>query len=177
MALAKNVYRELESAVGSHNVSENIGVLQSYSKQPFPPGFLGRKKPDAVVLPESVRDVQAVIKLANRYKFAYIPTGNYNWDVPRQDNTVIIDFKKMNKIIEIDEKMSIEEVKTTLDIIDSVELKSDNESTLIKVADKIADVAQKFSKGRDGTKLGAIDVLVPGKEQYKGKVYDPKKGG
>jgi FAD/FMN-containing dehydrogenase len=104
MALAKNVYRELESAVGSHNVSENIGVLQSYSKQPFPPGFLGRKKPDAVVLPESVRDVQAVIKLANRYKFAYIPTGNYNWDVPRQDNTVIIDLKKMNKIVEIDEK-------------------------------------------------------------------------
>lgn len=81
------------------------------------------------------------------------------------------------KIIEIDEKMSIEEVKTTLDVIDSVELKSDNESTLIKVADKIADAAQKFSKGRDGTKLGAIDVLVPGKEKYKGEVYDPKKGG
>lgn len=82
-----------------------------------------------------------------------------------------------SKIIEIDEKMSIEEVKTTLDVIGSVELKSDNESTLIKVADKIADAAQKFSKGRDGTKLGAIDVLVPGKEQYKGEVYDPKKGG
>jgi glycolate oxidase len=104
MALAKNVYRELESVLGSKNISENIGVLQAYSKQPFPPGLLGRKRPDAVVLPESTADVEAIIKLANRYKFAYIPTGNYNWDVPRQDNTVIIDLKKMNRILKIDEK-------------------------------------------------------------------------
>lgn len=104
MALPKNVYKELENVVGSKNISENIGVLQAYSKQPFPPGLLGRKRPDAVVLPETIDDIQAVVKLANRYKFVYIPTGNYNWDVPRQDSTVIIDFKKMNKIIEIDEK-------------------------------------------------------------------------
>jgi len=104
MALARNVYKELEGVVGSKNISENIGVLQAYSKQPFPPGLLGRKRADAVVLPESVSDVQAIVKLANRYKFIYIPTGNYNWDVPRQDNTVIIDFKKMNKITTIDEK-------------------------------------------------------------------------
>jgi FAD/FMN-containing dehydrogenase len=103
MALAKKIYKELQNVVRPENISENIGVLQAYSKQPFPPGFLGRKQPDAVVLPESTRDVQAVLRLANRYKFACIPTGNYNWDVPRQDNTVILDFKKMNRIIKIDQ--------------------------------------------------------------------------
>jgi hypothetical protein len=104
MALSRKVYKELESVLGSENISQNIGVLQAYSKQPFPPGLLGRKRPDAVVLPESVSDVQAVVKLANRYEFAFIPMGNYNWDVPRQDNTVIVDFKKMNRIIKIDER-------------------------------------------------------------------------
>jgi len=104
MTLPKNVYKEIEGILGPHNVSQNTGVLQAYSKQPFPPGLLGRKRPDAVVLPESTCDVQALVKLANRYKFAYIPMGNYNWDVPRQDNTVIIDFKKMNKIVTIDEQ-------------------------------------------------------------------------
>jgi hypothetical protein len=103
MALARNVYRELENVVGQRNISENMGVLQAYSKQPFPPGFLGRRRPDAVVLPGSTDDVRAIVKLANRYRFAYVPRVNYNWDVPRQDKTVIVDFKKMNKIVEIDE--------------------------------------------------------------------------
>jgi len=104
MALPPHVFKEIACAVGSHKVSEHLGVLQAYSKQPFPPGILGRKKPDAVVLPESISDVQAIVKLANRYTFAYIPMGNYNWDVPRQDHTVIIDFKKMNRILTIDER-------------------------------------------------------------------------
>ncbi len=104
MALARNIYTALEKTLGPQNISDNIGVLQAYSRQPFPPGLLGRKMPDAVVTPESVEDVQAVVKLANRYKFAYIPMGNYNWDVPTQNNTVMVDFKKMNSIVTIDEK-------------------------------------------------------------------------
>ena len=103
MPLEPHIVRELRNILGSDNVSENIGVLQAYSKQPFPPGLLGRRRPDAVVLPASVSDVQAIMRLANRYRCAYIPAGNYNWDVPQQSNTIIIDFKKMNNIITIDE--------------------------------------------------------------------------
>ncbi len=73
MALPPHVFKEIACAVGSHKVSEHLGVLQAYSKQPFPPGILGRKKPDAVVLPESISDVQAIVKLANRYTFTYFP--------------------------------------------------------------------------------------------------------
>jgi len=102
MALPKDVYQALQDMVGPENVSDDIFVTQGYSKQPWPHGILGRRRPDAIILPGQVEDVQAIIKLANRHRFSVIPAGNYNWDVPQKENTVILDTKRMNRIIEID---------------------------------------------------------------------------
>jgi len=104
MSLSKIAYKALEDVVGSENISSDPAIMQAYSKQPWPHGALGKTRPDAVVLPGSKEDVQAIIRLANRYKFIFIPAGSYNWDVPVQTKTVIVDTKRMDKILEIDER-------------------------------------------------------------------------
>jgi glycolate oxidase len=63
-----------------------------------------RRRPYAVVLPSCVEEIRSIYRLANRYKYIVIPAGNYNWDVPTRANTIVIDSKRMNRIIEIDER-------------------------------------------------------------------------
>jgi hypothetical protein len=51
--------------------------------------------------------VQNIIKMVNRYKLFFIPVGSNLWSVstaPTKLRTVIIDPKRMNRIIEIDDK-------------------------------------------------------------------------
>ena len=66
----------------------------------------GRYRPAAVVLPESTEEVQAIIKIANRLGFTYIPVGTNLLPptIPVRPDTIIIDPKRMDRIIELDEK-------------------------------------------------------------------------
>ena len=73
MSLSKDTYRELEDIVGTENISDDLAVLEPYSFAGFGGGvggwsaesrFLPRS--DAVVLPGSTEEVQAIIKLCNR---------------------------------------------------------------------------------------------------------------
>ncbi len=52
----------------------------------------------------STQDVQTIILLANRYKFNYIPVGTnlFPPNMPHAADTIIIDPKRMNSILEID---------------------------------------------------------------------------
>ncbi|MDX1777487.1 MAG: FAD-dependent oxidoreductase, partial [Thermodesulfobacteriota bacterium] len=54
----------------------------------------------------STEEVQAVFKIANRYSFPVIPrgTGMINSAFPNREGTVVIDPKRMDRIIEIDTK-------------------------------------------------------------------------
>jgi len=104
MGLSKLAYQALESIVGSENVTDDAAIREAYAKNPWPWAILGRRRPDAVVLPKCVEEIQSIYRLCNRYGFGAIPAGNYNWDVPLQDNVIVIDPKKMDKIIEINEK-------------------------------------------------------------------------
>ena len=67
-------------------------------------------RPWAVVLPGSTEEVQAVVRLANKYKIKVKPhgTGWYHWAAPIYDDkdTLQLDMRRMNDI-EIDEKNGI----------------------------------------------------------------------
>jgi glycolate oxidase len=103
MSFEEIVFQDLESIVGPDYTSNDPAVLETYSKQPWPHGILLRRRPYAVVLPSSAEEVQSIYRLANRYRYLVIPAGNYNWDVPTRANTIVIDPKRMNSILEIDE--------------------------------------------------------------------------
>jgi (+)-pinoresinol hydroxylase len=64
--------------------------------------------PSGAVSPTTVEQVQAIVRAANRYKIPLFPisTGKnfaYGGPSPNLDGSVIVDLKRMNKIIEVDE--------------------------------------------------------------------------
>lgn len=93
MALAPEVYREIEDVVGPENICDDPCIMPSY----FNTNFL------AIVLPGSTEEVQKVIRICNKYKirFRAICTG---WTGTFQSDTLLLDLRRMNRILEINEK-------------------------------------------------------------------------
>ncbi len=101
-------YSDLEQIVGPENVSREPAVLDGYAWQPTvnddPAKWV--KRPVAVVLPGNTEEVQEVVRACNRYglKFKAFSTGWGVYSGPTYDNVVQIDLRRMDRIIEIDEK-------------------------------------------------------------------------
>ncbi len=106
MRFSKEAYRALESIVGSGYISDDPAVCEAYSRGGYGKGLydVGKMRPACVVLPDSTEKVQAIVRLANRYKFPYIPFSTFYiaFCAPLKPNTVMIDLKRMDRI-EIDE--------------------------------------------------------------------------
>lgn len=97
----------LMNVLGPGNVSDNMASMEAYSRDFLPPGILEHRPPEFVVLPGSTSEVQAIYKLANRYKYHCIPVGSNFWSIvtkPNRPHTIIVDPKRMNRIVEIDAK-------------------------------------------------------------------------
>ena len=113
MAFSKIALKALQDVVGAENVTDDEIMCQSYSRVSWlPAGFLQRERlgtdmrPICVVMPETTEEVQAIIRIANRYKFPFIPRGSgYTFQAfPAGAGYVIIDPKRMDRIIELDGK-------------------------------------------------------------------------
>ena len=111
--LSDEAYRALEDIVGADNVSRDAAVLDTYAFQwlaelvrPDQSHYMPR--PAAAVLPGSTEEVQAIVRLANKYGLKVKPhgTGWYHWSGPVKDSdaTLQLDMRRMNAIVEIDEQ-------------------------------------------------------------------------
>ena len=109
MALARDFYNALVDLLGPENVSEDPVVTESYS-------FPIRKKTmrdttgyqprfEAVTLPGNTKEVQAIVKLCNKHNVQYkaSSTGWLYCD-PTRPNSIKLDLRRMNHILEINEK-------------------------------------------------------------------------
>jgi glycolate oxidase len=98
MALSIEVYRNLEDIVGPENVSNHPGILESYGYSDL--------KFAAIVLPANTAEVQAVVKLCNKHKITFKAhsTGWGIWNDTNNPNAIKLDMKRMNHIVEINEK-------------------------------------------------------------------------
>ncbi|MBN2026114.1 MAG: FAD-binding oxidoreductase [Actinobacteria bacterium] len=105
--IAEEVYQELEEAVGPENVSREPAVLDGYAYYTlgnFDPPWMDR--PEAVVMPGSTTEVQAVVKACNRHKVRFKPLAT-GWEAIAavgSEGVVQIDLRRLNRILEIDEK-------------------------------------------------------------------------
>ena len=109
MALTKSMYRALEDIVGQENISEEPAILDTYAFQWATEITRGERfgiRPEAVVLPESTEQVQAIVKACNKYKikFKAFSTGFGSWAAPGTEGVIQLDLRRMNKILEINEK-------------------------------------------------------------------------
>ena len=112
MALSREGYEALEAIVGPENISEDPVILDGYAFQMMAGGleerFGGRflTRPEAVLLPGSAEEVQRVVKICNKYKIHFKPhgTGWGFWGGPTTKGVIQLDLRRMNRILEINEK-------------------------------------------------------------------------
>ena len=108
MALRRDIYRLFENVVGPENISDEPAVLQSYMYQPFgsKEGVWAEISPEVVILPASTEEVVAIAKICNRYRIVFKPmsTGWGLHNLPGVEGAVSLDLRRMNRILEIDEK-------------------------------------------------------------------------
>jgi hypothetical protein len=113
MTLSKEVYRLFEDIVGPNNISDDPAVLDSYRYPlshtaihvgPFYRVYTPRGV--AVLLPGSADEVQAIVRLCNKYRIKFKPSSTFwsAWGYPMEDNTIQLDMRRMDRILELDEK-------------------------------------------------------------------------
>ncbi|MBN1690695.1 MAG: FAD-binding oxidoreductase [Dehalococcoidia bacterium] len=101
-----DIYSELTNIVDKDYVSNAREELYMYGRDP---GLMPPHEPDYVVMPSTVEEVQAIIRLANREKIAVVPKGgglSLTGLVIPQKGGILLDMKKMDKILEINERGS-----------------------------------------------------------------------
>jgi glycolate oxidase len=93
MALSKDIYQAFEDVVGAENICDDPVIMPSYHSADLA----------AVILPKNTDEVQAIVKLCNKYKlqFRAVCTG---WTGMFPKGIVYLDLRRMNRIIEINEK-------------------------------------------------------------------------
>ena len=113
MALSKEAYSMLEACVGPENISQDPAIIDTYTYQFM--AELQRKgtgtrfiaqHPGAVTLPKTAEEVQAIIRTCNRLhlKSKAFSSGWGPMNIYTYDDVVIIDLRRMNRILEIDDK-------------------------------------------------------------------------
>jgi len=97
------IIKDLEEIVGKDFASNTAEDLFIYSQDP---GASEPRPVDFVVMPSSVEEIQKIVKLANKEKIPIIPMGGgltlSGLVIPIKGG-IVMDMKRMNKIIEINE--------------------------------------------------------------------------
>ena len=97
------VVKELERIVGSEYVTTNQADLYIYSQDMTQ---ADSSWPDIVVIPQSVAEVQAIVRLANKEKIPvtpYVAGGNIGGlTIPLQGG-IVLDLRRMDRIVEIND--------------------------------------------------------------------------
>ena len=95
--------RELEGIVGAKCVTANKADLYIYSRDLTQ---ADANWPDAVALPKSAGEVQAIIRLANKENVPltpYVAGGNIGGLAIPLRGGILLDLKRMDRIIEVNE--------------------------------------------------------------------------
>jgi FAD/FMN-containing dehydrogenase len=103
MSLPGYVYKTLESVVGPENISERQHILAAY-RHPAPGSPRSPYSPEAIILPGSTEEVQAIVKICNRHNIKYVAmTSLFSLGRASQPGLVVLNLQRMNRILEINE--------------------------------------------------------------------------
>jgi glycolate oxidase len=93
MAISKELYQEFEDVVGTDNISDDPAIKVAY-----------RSPNITVILPGNTEEVAAVIRLCNKHRIPY-KAQSTGWSfMPPVYDFIFLDLRRMNRIIEINEK-------------------------------------------------------------------------
>lgn len=93
MALDKRIYEAFAGVVGEENICDDPAMMPAYFFTDFA----------AVILPKNTAEVQALVRLCNRFKLKFRPicTG---WTGFFPPGIVLFDLRRMDQIVEINER-------------------------------------------------------------------------
>lgn len=116
MSLHDKQYTELEAIVGKRNLSRDPAVLDGYRYNlshtaiHLGPHFDVRTpRGIAVALPGNTEEVQEIVRWCNLNKIKYKPSSTF-WSAqgyPNEDGVLVLDMRRMDRILEIDPKNMI----------------------------------------------------------------------
>ena len=111
MALSREIYAALEAIVEARNISEDLGVLETYrcaaaqSSAHYGPYDHKTPRPQAVLLPGSTEEVRGIVRICNQYGIKFKASSTF-WSAMGfidDDHAIQLDMRRMRKI-EIDDK-------------------------------------------------------------------------
>ena len=111
MAMDIEMYKKFEAIVGKRNITRDPALLESYRVIPAQssdhrgPTLVKTPTPQAVILPETTEEVQAIVRLCNEYGIQFKASTTF-WSVMGyigSDLSVQLDLRRMKKF-EIDAK-------------------------------------------------------------------------
>nr|WP_274637180.1 FAD-binding oxidoreductase [Microbacterium bovistercoris] len=116
------------AAIGADKVSTDEAVLREF-QDPFQVPGTATNLASAVVSPTSTEDVQAIVRIANEHRVPLWPIGRgknngYGGAAPQVRGTVMLSFKEMNKVLEINEELGyamVEPGVSWYDLHDAIE--------------------------------------------------------
>ena len=104
MALNRDFYKALEDILGPEYVSDDPAITETYANV-VRAGLRVTPRFEAITLPDSTEQVQAIVKLCNKHKVQYKASSTgWLYSDPGGPNCIKIDLRRMNRILEINEK-------------------------------------------------------------------------
>lgn len=109
--LTPDAYRAIEDIVGEDHITKEPAIMDAYSfvwgnELIYENGDKFAPRPLSVVLPGSTKEVQAIVKVCNRYGIKFRPhaSGFEICSISAPKGFLSIDMRRMDRIIDIDEK-------------------------------------------------------------------------
>ncbi|WP_108670201.1 glycolate oxidase subunit GlcD [Peribacillus acanthi] len=171
--LLQNIKQQLINVVGPDNYSDTQVERLVYSYDATP-NF--QAMPDAVVCPRSTEEVSRIVKICNDHKVPIVPRGsgtNLCAGTTPTEGGIVLVFKHMNHILEIDEEnltVTVQPGVITLDMIKAVEAKGlfyPPDPSSMKISTIAGNISEN-SGGLRGLKYGvtrdyvlALEVVLP----------------
>jgi glycolate oxidase len=124
--ISNEVKQQLIRIVGEENYDDSKAGRLVYSYDATPQF---QSLPDAVIAPRNTLEVSRVVKICNEHRIPIVPRGsgtNLCADTCPVEGGIVLVFKHMNKILEIDEEnltVTVQPGVITLDLMNAVEAK------------------------------------------------------
>jgi 4-cresol dehydrogenase (hydroxylating) flavoprotein subunit len=140
MSVTVSAIDELTSALGSEAVVTDETDLREW-RDPFAYETWDDYTASAVVMPETVEQVQEVVRIANRHRVPLWTHGTgrnngYGGPAPRVKGSVIVSLRKMNRVLEIDEECAYALVEPGVRWFDLYEaIKAGGHRLMVSIAD------------------------------------------
>lgn len=99
-----NVYNQLKKIISDKYISDDIYIRHSYSRAVDP---VLQGIPDIIIRPKDAREIAEILKIANSNNVSVLPRGGgcgeFGGAKPIKDEGIVLDLKRMDNIIHLDE--------------------------------------------------------------------------